>query len=52
MGATYTSLLYYCEEHLIPRAKFIQRIDELKVKIVIFVEENQNENANKFSDGI
>jgi hypothetical protein len=40
-----TSLLYYCEDRWLSRAKVNQRMFELKKEIATFLEENHHEDT-------
>jgi hypothetical protein len=44
--ANYISLLYYCEDRWLSRAKVIQRMFEFKKEIATFLEENHHEDAH------
>ena len=48
MEAANTSLLCYCETIWLSRAKMIQRVFELKLEIIIFLDENHRDDSNLF----
>ena len=50
MVANCISLLYCCKVRLLSRANVIQRELELNEEAAIFLDKNQNEDANKFRD--
>ncbi|GFW65489.1 protein FAM200B [Trichonephila clavipes] len=52
MGTVHSSLLFYCEARWLSRGKFLQRVYELRNEIIIFLEEENLPEAEKFRDGL